>query len=271
MHPTHLTHLELLRRAESNLALTLLRSVAAPPARLIEIGGGAGWQSQEFAAAGYQVFSYDLPNTKYAEHRIYPVQDYDGHKLPEADRSADIVFSSNVLEHIPHVYEFQSELLRVLKPEGVAVHILPSAAWRFWTTATHYPDVVAKVARRLGSSWRPSSEQAALTASHPSTVSAPATGGDLARALRNNIRPERHGEFGSATTELYYFSRYRWQRLFETTGWRVVHYETNQLSYTGNGLLGLSLGLDTRRRLSRTLGSSCHIFLLKNSTAKQFQ
>ena len=139
MKPKGTTHLERIRRAEGELALARMQQLKPPPARLVEIGGGSGWQAQEFASAGYAVASYDLANSDYAAERVFPVRDYDGHRLPEADASADIVFSSNVLEHIPHVREFQSEILRVLKPDGIALHILPSAHWRLWTSATHYP------------------------------------------------------------------------------------------------------------------------------------
>jgi predicted SAM-dependent methyltransferase len=65
------------------------------------------------------------------------VVDYDGQRIPFGDDSFDVVFSSNVLEHIPHVDAFQQEIHRVLKPGGVAVHIVPSSSWRWWTNITH--------------------------------------------------------------------------------------------------------------------------------------
>ena len=65
------------------------------------------------------------------------MQDYDGFTIPFDDNYFDIVFSSNVLEHIPHVVEFQKELHRVLKPSGKAVHLLPSSRWRLYTNITH--------------------------------------------------------------------------------------------------------------------------------------
>ena len=139
MKDNHWIHLEQIRRAEGELALGWMRRTKPPPARMIEIGGGTGWQAQEFASAGYDVRSYDLASTEYTANGLFQVRDYDGHRLPEADASADIVFSSNVLEHIPHVVAFQAEMLRVLKPDGFALHILPSAPWRLWTSATHYP------------------------------------------------------------------------------------------------------------------------------------
>ena len=75
----------------------------------------------------------------------------------------------------------------------------------------------------------------------------------------------RHGEIGNTVTELYYFSRHRWTRLFEATGWRIDHYGTNGLAYTGHSLAGGALGLPSRRRISRVLGSACHVFVLRKA------
>lgn len=126
-------HLQALRESE----LKLVRSLLPASGRLLEIGAGAGWQARALAAAGYEVSAIDLPASNYRDARIWPVTDYDGVTLPFAPATFDIVFSSNVLEHIPHVRAFQSEIRRVLRPGGLAVHVLPSASWRAWTSVAH--------------------------------------------------------------------------------------------------------------------------------------
>ncbi len=128
-----LAHLESIRRYELEFA----RHAFPHSGRLLEIGAGTGWQAQTLQAQGFEVEAIDLSSSNYKEHRVFPVADYDGHRIPFGDDSFDVVFSSNVLEHIPHVEVFQKEIHRVLKPGGVAVHIVPSSAWRFWTNITH--------------------------------------------------------------------------------------------------------------------------------------
>ena len=51
----------------------------------------------------------------------------DGHKLPFADESMDVVSSQQVLEHVhpDALHAFYSEEKRVLKPGGVAMHSIP--------------------------------------------------------------------------------------------------------------------------------------------------
>jgi SAM-dependent methyltransferase len=128
-----LDHLHEMRLAELDLAMALLPKHG----KVLEIGAGTGWQARTLAAAGYDVCAIDLALSNYAGHRVWPIVDYDGRSIPYDSGSFDVVFSSNVLEHIGHVREFQHEIHRVLKPEGRAVHLLPSSSWRFWTNVTY--------------------------------------------------------------------------------------------------------------------------------------
>lgn len=128
-----LEHLESIRSFELDFA----RHYFPDSGRLLEIGAGTGWQAKALQAHRFEVEAIDLSSSNYKEHRIFPVVDYDGHHIPFGDATFDVVFSSNVLEHIPHLKEFQQEIHRVLKPGGVAVHIVPSSSWRFWTNITH--------------------------------------------------------------------------------------------------------------------------------------
>lgn len=103
---------------------------------VLEIGAGAGWQSKILAENGLNVYAIDLKTTNYKEQQIYPVMEYDGYKIPFEDKKFDVVFSSNVLEHILHLEDFSLEMQRVLKDEGKCIHLLPSSQWRVWTILT---------------------------------------------------------------------------------------------------------------------------------------
>lgn len=133
MAPQTSAHLEAIRADEIERVLELLPKTG----RLLEIGAGTGWQAQALAKRGYSVLAIDIPTSNYKENRVWPIQEYDGKRIPFDDEHFDIVVSSNVLEHIPHVVEFQREIYRVLKSDGVVAHVLPSSAWRFWTAITH--------------------------------------------------------------------------------------------------------------------------------------
>lgn len=50
---------------------------------------------------------------------------YDGKVLPFSNESFDIVFSSEVLEHVPNLYKSLSEIERVVKENGLLLMTLP--------------------------------------------------------------------------------------------------------------------------------------------------
>lgn len=125
-------HLEAIRLYELDVALNLFPSEG----KLLEIGAGTGWQAKALQNHGYDVCAIDIPSSNLRDNRIWPVTDYDGKTIPFEDNTFDIIFSSNVLEHISHIYEFQKEMHRVIKPEGIVIHILPSSSWRFWSNIT---------------------------------------------------------------------------------------------------------------------------------------
>ena len=250
-----------LRQAELTLALTEIETRKPAGSSIVEIGGGGGWQARMLADAGYIVRSFDLAGSQFSERRVFPIEDYDGHRIPAADASFDVAFSSNVLEHIPHLHAFQGELLRVLKPDGIAVHLLPTASWRVWTLLAHYPWLVkagAEVIRVRFGGGRSDDVQVVVRA---------ADRHGTARLVSRILLSPRHGEVGNTFSEVWHFSRQRWTPLFEETGWRVVSRGTNGLFYTGYSVLGWQLGLAARRRLSHVLGASCHLYVLEKTSA----
>jgi len=136
-------HLASIRRYELEQALRELPKIG----HVLEIGAESGWQAKALANRGYVVSAIDIQSCNYKTERVWSVTEYDGHKIPFPDQTFDIVFSSNTLEHIPHLYDFQKEIQRVLKQDGIACHLLPSSTWRWWTNITHllknwtYPEV----------------------------------------------------------------------------------------------------------------------------------
>ena len=94
--------------------------------QVLEIGGGSGYQASIMASWGCKVVSIDIPDRTPPPKLYYHVLDYDGRNFPFPNASFDIVFSSNVLEHIQHLPPIFAEIRRVLKPGGLSVR-LPNA------------------------------------------------------------------------------------------------------------------------------------------------
>ena len=118
--------LEKLRRAE----IESVREWFRPGTRVLEIGGGSGWQASLIASWGCEVVSIDVADRPAPPVQYFPVQTYDGEHIPFPDDSFDLVVSSNVLEHVRALVPLLAETRRVLRPGGQAVHILPSSSRR---------------------------------------------------------------------------------------------------------------------------------------------
>lgn len=206
---------------------------------VLEIGAGTGQQAIELEKLGFDVTAIELASSDYASDRLFPIIDYNGLTLPFPDGSFDAVFSSNVLEHVPDLANMSREIRRVLKPGGVAVHAMPTHAWRFWTTLTTVP---TGIQRAIGAG-------SALAA---------------ARALASSILQKRHGERGNVITEMRYFRPSWWLRSFEQNGFVVTDHQPSGMFYTGNMLAGPMLPVSTREALAQWLGSACHIFKVRS-------
>jgi SAM-dependent methyltransferase len=180
------------------------------------------------------------------------VEEYDGLQIGAPDASFDIVFSSNVLEHIRTLDLTLSEVRRVLRPGGIAIHILPTASWRLWTSLGH-PAGLARGWLRGASTDSPASRE---PAGHPAT-----TRPSPWKSVRNLLIPAPHGEYPSASSELWYFTRFRWKSYFAAHGWTVVQTFGNRLVYTGWGFFP-AMPLGFRRVGALLLGSSTRTFVL---------
>lgn len=232
-----------------------LRQWFKPGSRVVEIGGGSGYQASLLAKWGCSVRSLDLAERRPWPHTYFTVESYDGEHLPVADGAADIVFSSNVLQDVPpaKLPAFIDEMRRVLAPGGLAVHVLPSSSWRLSTNATYY----AYLAKRLAGI-----EHRMPGATEVADGSTVAQRRGVAYLLRRLILPPPVGAYPSALAEVFYFRRARWTALFRDRGFEVVSAEGNGLFYTGVGLWP-ELSIDARRQLAQVLGSACTNLVLR--------
>lgn len=130
------------RRRETEMVFSLIPERRF--GRALEIGAGDGGQSvtiakfcdhlvctdvdeQSNAWLGQSILERELKN---AEYRICDAQDLSDFEAG----SFDLVYSSNALEHIPDIDRCLRECKRVLKPDGLMLHAMPTRWWKFFST-----------------------------------------------------------------------------------------------------------------------------------------
>jgi ubiquinone/menaquinone biosynthesis C-methylase UbiE len=244
----------------NNLRSFELKKIVAamtPGARVLEVGAGTGQQAAEIRAQGYPIEAIEIPSSNYTSDRLFPITDYDGLTIPFPDNSFDIVFSSNVLEHVPDLTNLHSEIRRVLAPGGYCLHVLPTHAWRFWTTVSAFPDAavyaVTKSPSLLPGTRLDSEERARLRTAWFQMI----------KRCAIPFFPLRHGERGNAISEMWLFHPNWWRKNFEDNGFEVVSDQPMGLFYTGNMVAGSHWSFASREAASRVLGSACYIFKIR--------
>lgn len=224
--------------------------------RILEIGGGTGYQAKRLTEDGYVVDSIDRPDSNYVGQLEFPVQPYDGRNIPFPADSFDVVFSSNVLEHVLDLPHLQAEIKRVLRPNGYCVHLMPTGAWRFWTNLAHYTELFQRL---LGLAPRllPKGLSKPVLSDVMSVLRL------MASTAKHYAIVPRHGETGNALSEVMTFSSRHWKRHFANQLFIIDEATAVGLFYTGHMVFGPRLSLRSRQNISKWLGSACMIYVVR--------
>ena len=88
---------------------------------VVDVGGGGGWFTAAFRARGAHCYLFEPDPAELSFRTATPVGAVvaDGYWLPVRDGTADVVFSSNVLEHVPDPIGLIEEMIRATRPGGL--------------------------------------------------------------------------------------------------------------------------------------------------------
>ncbi|WP_114422640.1 class I SAM-dependent methyltransferase [Nocardioides houyundeii] len=96
---------------------------------IVDFGGGGGFYSAAFTAAGARSLVVDADLGEIVAHgNHHPLSVVArAEQAPVRDESVDIAFSSNLLEHVPDLPSVADQIARVVRPGGLVV--LSYTAW----------------------------------------------------------------------------------------------------------------------------------------------
>jgi 2-polyprenyl-3-methyl-5-hydroxy-6-metoxy-1,4-benzoquinol methylase len=111
-----------------NFKMGLIKAIR-PAGRILDYGCSWGYATYLMGKDGYSAVGFDIskPRAGYArEHLGVPVIDSLDALAAEPNESFDIIYSNNVLEHLPTIGLVLASCGRLLKPDGIAIHLLPN-------------------------------------------------------------------------------------------------------------------------------------------------
>ncbi len=140
------------RLRQLELRLVLGRYGAGHFERALELGCGSGEHTKHLARCCGSVAAVE-----YNAGRLSAVDDEkttflvgDACDLSRfGDGEMDLVFSSNLLEHLPDVGRCLAECRRVAGPDGLIIHTVPNRAWKLFSVMLYYPYRLRGLAARL--------------------------------------------------------------------------------------------------------------------------
>jgi ubiquinone/menaquinone biosynthesis C-methylase UbiE len=103
--------------------------------KILEVGGGNGYQASKILKMGYDIISIDIMPAKPS---YFDVQKIDVIALPYPNNHFDLILTSQALQHIKNIDSAFLEMNRVLKDDGVMIYIVPTSWWTIFTNFWHY-------------------------------------------------------------------------------------------------------------------------------------
>jgi SAM-dependent methyltransferase len=236
------THLHQFRRRELSMVFNEFDGKIFKSG--LELGAGDGFQSKLLVQHIKSLISTDLNEDRLPKESDYPDIQYrvmDAEMIGESfdKESFDIVYSSNLMEHLPKVENCFLGIHKVLKDDGVAIHIMPSPGWRFFSTVLHIPNKIANFLSKM-------------TSNKKSTTSKQK--GNNLKVDRNKNRwvdhfiPKPHGISPNSFIEFFAFRKSYWLKKFEETGFDVIDVKKGPVSS------GYGFGMDRVRKMLETCG-----------------
>ena len=221
--------------------------------RALELGAGDGAQSRLISRYAMEVLCTDL-NKERLVQESHPRITYDicdSVDLPYETGRFDLVYSSNLLEHLRDPARALSEMRRVMRDDGVMVHVVPNRFWKLLHIALFYPNLALSVVEAALSGGRAPSANGKRPLGSNMDREAPSF-------LRRNIWPSVHGEYAGHLAEFTRMGASYWRRMLEEAGL--------ELSGMVQGLPAHSpyrFGMNGPRRVCESMGlSSCNGYVL---------
>ena len=214
----------------------------------LELGAGNGFQATLLSKYVSRLISTEFnpdilknKNTESIEYRICNAEE----AVNAFDRKGfDLIFSSNLLEHLANPRKALSGIRELLKDDGITIHIMPNPFWKLCHMLFYIPNRCLIVLERI------------LNNKPIRTNSMPKTRTVKKSLMHSLLTIKPHGVSDGNIKEFFAFTKSRWIREFEKANLELVSI------IKGPVHSGYGFGLDFLRSIMENIGfSSEYIYI----------
>ena len=251
----------------------------------LELGAGDGFQSTLLQKYISRLICTDLNSDRLIKNDIDKIQylTCDAEEVDKyfSEKRFDIIFSSNLFEHLPNPDKCLKGIHKILKEQGVIIHIMPNPFWKLCQIIMFYPNLLSTMHRhmKVAGGMRGFLEQI-----HKKIFDIKAGKNNKAKVERNmgnNPKSTRrkygylrtmlwltpHGAYNSNIEELCRFRKSRWIKEINSAGFRTLKVLKGPVSS------GYGFGFDRLRGILERIGiTSEYIYVAeKKDTPCQYK
>lgn len=227
--------------------------------RILELGGGDGYQAKLISEKGYDVISLDINPRHPLE---FPVKKIDGKNISFPSETFDLVFTSHTIAHIEDTEKTLQEIKRVLKKNGLAIHIVPTTWWSIITNFWHYVLMPKYLCCYFSNQKKLGFKDSSSKKNGGKNIFNNKSDSNSNKGLINYFFLHPLGTNPSFVHEFFYFSKFYWRKLFKDNGFRIVAIVNGPYSYSGHGLFKMK-GLRIRKFFGQRGITASYGFVLR--------
>lgn len=179
-------------------------------ANCLELGAGDLVQSKHLKQAVRTLVSVEINYKRLVSMGVpsgYSLICADALELPFPDSKFDLIFTSNMLEHVGNFDQLLQEMIRVIKPDGYMIHVMPSVTWKVIHIIL-YPMALIRnfLYKKLIS---PNRSERLTNNFGPRTLDKKEK-----RMIRRLLLPKVHGEYADHLDEIVNYRKTNWRYKF---------------------------------------------------------
>ena len=260
MSDTWKKYLHRVRREEIEIAFSSFRKKEFQNG--LELGSGEGYQSTMLINYCNKLICTELNDDRLMRRNIVVVE----YKICDAEKieiyfdtmKFDLIFSSNMFEHLPNPDLALLGIKKILSKSGIVILIMPSSFWAICHLVLYYPVTILNTIRRKIFN-RKDKIKMKLEKNNVKKSNNLKAERIKRTFFLNFIRwPYPHGVSKSNFQEIINFNKQSWIKLFIKNGYRIIDIKKGPITS------GYGLNFDSIRYFLQCIGlTSEHIYYIK--------